>query len=191
MHIAVLPFILSHASLYPGLHRAIFFVRFRRWAFIVFCIALSVASLQAPYAFSADRTDNIHKPAAQTAGAHIEHTLTIGSHSIVAEIAATPASRSKGLMFRQHLKPNEGMLFVFNKNDMHCFWMKNTVIPLSIAFIDEHGVIINIDEMQAQTTYRHCPTHPIRYALEMNKGWFSKRGIIPGNTVDIPMPSCR
>lgn len=107
-------------------------------------------------------------------------SLTAGMHVIRAEVVNTMASRSQGLMFRKSLGPNQGMLFVFDINERHCMWMKNTLIPLSVAFIDEQGVIINVEEMKPQTEDTHCAKGAARYALEMTDGWFSKRGLQPG-----------
>jgi len=109
--------------------------------------------------------------------------LKTGIYRIQAEVADTPQSREVGLMNRTTLAPNSGMLFVFEQKAGNCFWMKNTKIPLSIAFIADDGKIVNIDEMQADTTTNHCPVAPIRYALEMNKQWFSERVIVPGMVV--------
>jgi len=106
--------------------------------------------------------------------------LTASFHRIDAEVAATQSDRMQGLMYRQQLAPNQGMLFVFPFTAGHCFWMKNTPLPLSIAFLDESGRIINVDEMAPQTEDNHCPRQPARYALEMNAGWFAARGLRPG-----------
>ena len=107
-------------------------------------------------------------------------TLNAGMHLIRAEVAADMTTRSRGLMFRQSLAPNAGMVFVFEDVSLHCMWMKNTLIPLSVAFIDQSGVIVNIVDMQPHNEKSHCATRPARYALEMNKGWFAERGIKPG-----------
>ncbi|KAG0162069.1 hypothetical protein DFQ30_004007, partial [Apophysomyces sp. BC1015] len=109
--------------------------------------------------------------------------LTIGMYVVDAAIAANPAEREQGLMFRKSLAPNEGMLFVFNENAVHCFWMKNTSLPLSIAFIRADGTITDLDEMQAETQNNHCPAHNGVYALEMSRGWFASKGIKPGMRV--------
>jgi uncharacterized membrane protein (UPF0127 family) len=109
--------------------------------------------------------------------------LTIGMYVVDASVAANQADREQGLMYRNKLAPNEGMLFVFDENAGHCFWMKNTEIPLSIAFIREDGLITDLAEMKAETTDNHCPTHNGRYALEMSKGWFAAKGIVPGTQV--------
>ena len=115
--------------------------------------------------------------------------LTAGMYVIDAAVAASDADREQGLMYRTQLAPNEGMLFVFNENAVHCFWMKNTLIPLSIAFIRADGTITDIDEMQAETTNNHCPRNNGVYALEMSKGWFDAKGIKPGMKIQgLPAP---
>lgn len=110
-------------------------------------------------------------------------TLHIGMHRIQAEIADTPQSRERGLMQRTHLCEHCGMLFVFEEAAKHGFWMKNTPLPLSIAFINAQGVIINIIEMQANTTTIHQAQEDALYALEMNRGWFALRGIKRGDVI--------
>jgi uncharacterized protein len=106
--------------------------------------------------------------------------LTAGMHLIRAEVAADTPTRSRGLMFRKALAPNAGMVFVFEDASLHCMWMKNTYVPLSVAFLDEQGTIINIEDMAPQTEDSHCAKKPARYALEMDRGWFARRGIKPG-----------
>jgi uncharacterized membrane protein (UPF0127 family) len=83
-------------------------------------------------------------------------------------------------MFRKSLGPNEGMLFVFPQAEPHCMWMKNTLIPLSVAFIDEKGMIVSISEMRPQTESSHCAAAPAKFALEMNRGWFAAKGLKAG-----------
>lgn len=107
-------------------------------------------------------------------------TLQAGIHLIRAEVAREMGTRAMGLMFRERLGPNEGMLFVFPEAGRHCFWMRNTPLPLSIAFIDDAGRIVNIEHMAPRTEDSHCPAQPVRYALEMEQGWFGKRGLAPG-----------
>jgi uncharacterized protein len=107
-------------------------------------------------------------------------TLTAGMHNIRAEVARTDEQRQMGLMLRQDMAQHEGMLFVFEEPALHCFWMKNTLLPLSIAFLGDDGSIVNIVDMKPQTTASNCPLKPVRYALEMNQGWFTKRGIKAG-----------
>ncbi len=106
--------------------------------------------------------------------------LGAGMHVIRAEVAADMASRTQGLMHRKSLPANGGMVFVFGEDAIHCMWMKNTLIPLAVAFIDRAGTIVSISEMQPHSEQTHCAAEPTRYALEMNKGWFAQRGIRPG-----------
>lgn len=106
--------------------------------------------------------------------------LSAGMHLIRAEVAADMSSRSQGLMHRKALAPNAGMLFVFDEAAPHCMWMKNTYIPLSVAFIDAQGVIINIADMTPHSEQSHCASRPAVYALEMTQGWFAQRGIKAG-----------
>jgi uncharacterized protein len=107
--------------------------------------------------------------------------LTAGMHVIQAEVARTPHEWSIGLMFRQTMGANEGMLFATDEARQQCFWMKNTLLPLSVAFIADDGSIVNIDDMKPQTLDSHCSTKPVRFVLEMNEGWFAKRGVKPGS----------
>lgn len=107
-------------------------------------------------------------------------SLNAGIHLIRAEVASTFESRMHGLMYRKSMGANDGMLFVFPNIERHCMWMKNTYLPLSVAFIDEQGVIVSISDMQPQTENSHCAARPARYALEMNQGWFAAKGVKPG-----------
>lgn len=107
--------------------------------------------------------------------------LGAGMHNIVAEVARTPEQQQIGMMMRTRMEPNEGMLFVFDDVAPRCFWMRNTLLPLSIAFIADDGTIVNIADMQPKTETSHCSSRPVRYALEMNQGWFAKRGIQAGS----------
>ena len=106
--------------------------------------------------------------------------LAAGMHLIRAEVADNMAARTQGLMHRKSMAQNAGMVFVFEEIATHCMWMKNTLIPLSVAFIDAQGAIVNIADMQPHSEQSHCAARPARYALEMNKGWFAQRGIKPG-----------
>ena len=110
-------------------------------------------------------------------------TLTIGAHKLTAEIAVTPAQRETGLMNRFSLKPDTGMLFVFERVEPLSFWMRNTYVALSIAFIGADGRILNIEDMQPQTDNPHWSKGAALYALEMKKGWFAERGIAAGEAV--------
>ena len=107
-------------------------------------------------------------------------TLNAGMHIIQAELAQTPDERSIGLMFRKNMGANEGMLFAFEQAAKQCFWMKNTLLPLSIAFVAADGTVVNIDDMKPQTLASHCSTKEVPFVLEMNVGWFAKRGIKAG-----------
>ena len=109
--------------------------------------------------------------------------LTAGIHVITAEIASTPQSRMIGLMMRERLAPNHGMVFVFEDKSQHCFWMRNTLIPLSIAFIDDDGTVVSIADMAPKSEASTCPQRPVRYALEMDQGWFAKRGVAAGQKI--------
>jgi len=109
--------------------------------------------------------------------------LKIGKHVLTAEVASTDPERMQGLMHRRMLPENRGMLFVFRDVAYHGMWMMNTYIPLSVAFIDEAGVIVNIEDMQPQTTDEHCSQQTARYALEMRQGWFKQRNIKSGELV--------
>ncbi len=115
--------------------------------------------------------------------------IAIGAQTVQAEIAATETSREQGLMYRKSLLPDHGMLFVFDRADVQCFWMKNTLLPLSIAFIAGNGKILNTTDMQPQTEDAHCAVGPIVYALEMQQGWFSAHHIHAGQVVTgLPKP---
>ena len=107
-------------------------------------------------------------------------TLGAGMYLIQAEVAQTPEQRSTGLMFRSAMGANEGMLFAFEEAGQQCFWMKNTLLPLSVAFVADDGSVVNIENMKPQTLDSHCSSKPVRFVLEMNDGWFAKRGIKPG-----------
>ncbi len=109
--------------------------------------------------------------------------LNAGMYLIRAEVAADFPSRAQGLMYRKQMPSNAGMLFIFDEPGAQCMWMKNTLIALSVAFMDERGTIINIEDMAPQTEDSHCASRPARYALEMNRGWFAARGIKPGTRI--------
>ena len=113
--------------------------------------------------------------------------LTAGMHSIDAQLAATSEQRQVGLMFRKDMPQHEGMIFVFEQASQQCFWMKNTLLPLSAAFVADDGTIVNIEDMKPQTLDSHCSAKPVRYVLEMNKGWFAKKGIKAGSKLQGPI----
>ena len=110
----------------------------------------------------------------------LTYPLKVKGHAIRAEVANTPETRRTGLMFRASLPDNQGMLFVYEAEDRHAMWMKNTLVPLSVAFIDRGGHIINIEDMQPQTEETHMAAAPAAFSLEMNLGWFKKKGIVDG-----------
>ena len=106
--------------------------------------------------------------------------LSAGMHQIDTQVAMTPEQRQIGLMFRKEMPQSEGMIFVFEQAAQQCFWMKNTILPLTAAFVADDGTIVNLADMKPQTTEPHCSAKPVRYVLEMNKGWFAKKGIKAG-----------
>ena len=105
-------------------------------------------------------------------------------HRNDAQVASTPQQRETGLMHRQSMPAHEGMLFVFEEPHVQCFWMKNTLLPLTAAFVADDGTIVNLADMKPQTETSHCSSQPVRYVLEMNQGWFAKRGLKPGSKLD-------
>lgn len=109
--------------------------------------------------------------------------LQAGVYLIKAEVAKNYGTRMQGLMYREKMAPNEGMLFVFADRERQCMWMKNTVLPLSVAFLDDNGVILNVEDMKPHTEDSHCSAKPARYALEMNLGWFASKNIKPGTKI--------
>jgi hypothetical protein len=138
--------------------------RFTAHAFFVFlaCFGLGTAAQEAP----------------QLNLSRIK--LAAGMHQIEAQVAHTHEQRATGLMHRRDMPAHEGMLFVFEQAAGQCFWMKNTLLPLSAAFVADDGTIVNLADMKPQTTDSHCSAKPVRYVLEMNQGWFAKRGIKAG-----------
>jgi uncharacterized protein len=107
--------------------------------------------------------------------------ISAGMHQIDTQLAMTPIERQIGLMNRPSMPAHEGMLFVFDEPTRQCFWMKNTLLPLTAAFVADDGTIVNLVDMKPQTLDSHCSTKDVRYVLEMNQGWFAKRGIKAGN----------
>jgi len=114
--------------------------------------------------------------------------LTIGGKTIKVEVARAEKEKERGLMFRERMGKDEGMLFVYEREERLSFWMKNTRLPLSIAFIDKGGKIVDIQDMEPFSLDTHTSAYPARYALEMNRGWFAKEGIKAGDLVKIPPP---
>ncbi len=114
----------------------------------------------------------------------LTYPLTIKGHTVRAELARTEEEKRTGLMYRKHLGTNAGMLFIYEREGAWAMWMKNTYVPLSVAFLDRHGVILNIEDMQPLTEDSHQAQGPAKYALEVNQGWFAKRGIKRGDKVE-------
>lgn len=160
--------------------RAFFHTQFT----IVRCRIMIRLSLLKSVAFAAVITFSLSTATAQQSQKFELVSLTAGMHVIKAEVAATDAERQQGLMFREKMAVNEGMVFVFERPADVCMWMKNTPLPLSVAFIDESGKIINIEDMAPQTTQSHCARKVATYALEMNQGWFKQKNIKPGVVIE-------
>ena len=119
--------------------------------------------------------------AAQTPQVNLPRiTLSVGMHQIQSQIARTPEQHATGLMYRTEMPQQEGMLFEFNESKLQCFWMKNTLIPLTAAFVADDGTIVNLEDMKPRTTASHCSAKPVRFVLEVNQGWFAKRGLKAG-----------
>jgi uncharacterized membrane protein (UPF0127 family) len=106
--------------------------------------------------------------------------LSAGMHQIDAQVARTPAQREIGLMHRADMPQHEGMLFIFEQPSQQCFWMRNTLLPLTAAFIADDGTVVNLADMKPKTLDSHCSARPVRFVLEMNQGWFARKGIKPG-----------
>ena len=127
--------------------------------------------------------------AAAALGAHADATpartvpIKVGAHALRVEVMTNDEERARGLMHRKHLGANDGMLFVFDEPAYHSMWMKDTLIPLSVAFLDRNGVILNILDMEPQTLDPHVSAGPSIYAIETNKGWFAAKKIKPGDKV--------
>jgi len=119
---------------------------------------------------------------AQHAQLHLPRTrLRAGMHLLDVQLAQTPQERQTGLMFRKDMPQHEGMLFIFEQAAIQCFWMRNTLIPLTAAFLADDGTIVNLADMKPQSDDAHCSEKPVRYVLEMNQGWFAKRGLKAGS----------
>jgi uncharacterized membrane protein (UPF0127 family) len=106
--------------------------------------------------------------------------LSVGMHQIDAQLARNDNERATGLMYRKEMPQHEGMLFVFEQPSKQCFWMKNTLLPLSAAFVADDGTVVNVEDMRPQTLDSHCSLREVRYVLEMNQGWFARKGIKAG-----------
>ena len=137
------------------------------WACALFLTAL-------PWAASAQQTPQLQLPRTQ---------LNAGMHILDVQLAQTPVQRQIGLMWRTDMPQHEGMLFVFEQAAVQCFWMRNTLIPLSAAFVEDNGKIVNIADMQPRSDDSHCSAKPVRFVLEMNQGWFAKRQLHAGSVL--------
>jgi uncharacterized membrane protein (UPF0127 family) len=146
--------------------------------FFLACISATAAALLVGASAWADNRPQTQLPRV---------TLSAGMHLIQAQVASTPEQRATGLMHRKDMPTNEGMLFVFEQASEQCFWMKNTLIPLTAAFIADDGTVVNLADMQPQVLDSHCSTAPGRDVLEMNQGWFAKRGIKAGSKLKGPL----
>lgn len=116
-------------------------------------------------------------------------TISVAGHQVKAEVARSAAEQSRGLMYRRTLGTNAGMIFVYDESRTLSFWMKNTFVPLSIAFLDGDGVIVDIQDMHPQSETSHPSKAPARYALEVNQGWFAERGIEVGDKAEFTLPT--
>lgn len=129
-----------------------------------------------------------HASAQEVPQMNLQRTrLSAGMYVIDAQVALTPEQREIGLMMRKGMAQHEGMIFVFEQAGQQCFWMKNTLLPLTAAFVADDGTIVNMADMKPQTTDSHCSARPVRYVLEMNKGWFAKKGIKAGSKLGGPL----
>lgn len=129
-----------------------------------------------------------HASAQEVPQMNLQRTrLSAGMYVIDAQVALTPEQREIGLMMRKEMAQHEGMIFVFEQAGQQCFWMKNTLLPLTAAFVADDGTIVNMADMKPQTTDSHCSARPVRYVLEMNKGWFAKKGIKAGSKLGGPL----
>lgn len=140
-------------------------MEFRSLGFVLACVlasAVSLASAQSP---------QMDLPRVK---------LAAGMYQIDVQLAESPEQQQTGLMFRQEMPAQEGMLFIFERPSRQCFWMKNTLLPLTAAFVADDGRIVNLADMKPQTTDSHCSEEPVRYVLEMNQGWFDKKNIRKG-----------
>jgi uncharacterized membrane protein (UPF0127 family) len=144
--------------------------------FRTLALALAFACAAVPLAAGAQGADGKPQSLPTT-------RIQVGAHAVTAEVASTPEQRALGLMFRFSLPADRGMLFVFAEPEMQGFWMRNTYVPLSIAFIDAAGTILNVDDMAPHDESRHLSRGPALYALEMRKGWFAERQIGPGTRI--------
>jgi uncharacterized membrane protein (UPF0127 family) len=148
----------------------------RAFVFLLQYAALTVSLATMPQlGFAQASQQNSPQPALPTT------RIKAGMFVITAEVAKEPSQRAMGLMWREKMPADHGMLFVFDRADGHCFWMRNTPLPLTIAWITDDGTIVSLADMQPKSEQSHCPSVPARFALEMNQGWFAKKGLKQGS----------
>jgi uncharacterized membrane protein (UPF0127 family) len=140
---------------------------------------LSLLTLATAFVFAAGLTDTAQAQDGPQGKLPIAE-LTAGMHVIHAELAVSQQQQATGMMFRRGMGANDGMLFVNEDSGVRCFWMRNTLIPLTIAFVAEDGTVVNIADMAPRSDESHCSAKPVRYALEVPLGWFAKRGFKAG-----------
>ena len=167
-------------SAHSLLHRSAFSMRIAGWHYMLLLL-LAIGCVLPSLPATAQRVESIAPDKPQPRLPTMP--LKIGRQSIKAEIAADDASRQRGMMFRTKMGANEGMLFVFAQDAYYAMWMRNTLLPLSLAFIDGTGRIVSLHEMAPRTETSHRAEAPARYALEMNAGWFARHGIKVGDVV--------
>lgn len=148
----------------------------QRWLWMVILAVGGVSAAWADSSFAGGRAQ-LDLPRA---------TLRAGRHQIYVQLAITPQQRQIGLMHRAEMPYNEGMLFVFEEAAVQCFWMRNTKLPLTAAFVADDGTIVNLADMQPMSDDQHCSAAPVRYVLEMNQGWFKSRGVRAGSKLRHP-----
>lgn len=148
--------------------------------------ATTTAAATTPPAASPDESDDSPTPISLPTTT-VVFTNSAGERvELQVEIADEPGERSVGLMFRESMPEDAGMIFLYEEDHLGSFYMKNTFIPLSIAFVDAGGTIVDIQDMEPETVETHRPPEPYRNAIETNQGWFERNGIDVGDTVDIP-----
>jgi uncharacterized membrane protein (UPF0127 family) len=151
---------------------------------ILVCVAVLKVDpmLQRLFTFLALSAALLSFAQAQEPQSNLQRTrITAGMYQIDAQVAQTPAERQTGLMFRKQMPQTEGMIFVFEQPATQCFWMKNTLLPLTAAFVADDGRIVNLVDMKPMTEDSHCSKEPVRFVLEMNQGWFAQKNIKEGS----------
>jgi len=152
---------------------------------LLVCISLSTLAFSDTAQLRDNPVRNTHLlPVQQLQMVEFERVmLQVGEHLLDTEIAETPAQKAQGLMWRETLGQDSAMLFILDDSQQQCFWMRNTLIPLTLAYIDRNGRIVEFFDMQPLSDETHCATQPAQFGLEVNQGWFAKKGIIPGDQI--------